>query len=170
MQNATILLLMDEETDQQTISEFAVAASNSGSRLSCLVLDAGQDLPSNIYGVPPYGALNVPDNWGEMLEERHRKTNEKLKEIRAILAEANASGEALSAFCVTSEIKHHVARKARVADVAYLASNLRDTPNIINEAVHGVLFRSPIGLITNARIAEPVKHLTWHEGLPENAP
>ena len=149
MKNATALFLINRDTGDETIAAFAEASVETNTHLSCFMLGMAPELPTSGFGVPPYGTLNVPEGWGERLEIEHQRENTRLHEIESILARVNASGDVQSAFCVQSEIKHHVARKARVSDVAYIAPNLRGTDEF-REAASGVLFGSPIGLILNS--------------------
>lgn len=148
MKNTTALFLVNRDTTDETIAAFAEASVDTNTHLSCFMLGLAPELPTAGYGVPPYGTLNVPEDWGERLEIEHQRENSRLQEIETVLANAGASGDVQSAFCVQSEIKHHVARKARVSDHAYIAPNLRDTPEF-REAASGVLFGSPIGLMLN---------------------
>ena len=159
LKNTTTLVLMNGDTPDGTIAALAEASTKTNTHLGCLLLGTPPELPAYIYGVPPYGTLNVPDDWGAKLETAHQTQNARIQEIEGILARSNASGDVQSAFCVTSEIKHHVARRARVSDLAFVAPNLRDSPEEFHEAAMGVLFQSPIGLMLNGNIAAPVERV-----------
>ncbi len=148
MKNTTALFLINSDTPDETITAFAEASTQTNMHLGCLMLGTAPELPTSGYGIPPYGTLNVADDWGERLEIEHQRENTRLQEVETLLARANASGDVQMAFCVQSEIKHHVARKARVSDTAYIAANLRGTDEF-REAASGVLFGSPIGLLIN---------------------
>jgi nucleotide-binding universal stress UspA family protein len=150
MQNTTTLFLMNGDTPDAVVTGLAEAAANTQAHLSCLIIETAPDLPMTAYGIPPYGAWSIPDNWGEKMEDAHQRQNKRVQEIEQLLARANTSGDVQSAFCVASEIKYHVGRKARVSDIAYIAPNMRDNKDVWREASHGVLFHSPIGLIANA--------------------
>ena len=151
MGNATILLLMNKDTPDDTVAELAEASTSSGGHLSCLIVGSGPSLSYSAYGIPPYGALNIPDNWGDEIEIAHQRQNQRVQEVKELLSRGDYSGDVQSAFCVSSEIRYHVARKACVSDVAYVAPNLRDTPEEWHEIAHGVLFQSPVGLMLNGR-------------------
>ncbi|MEO0916075.1 MAG: universal stress protein [Pseudomonadota bacterium] len=155
MTNTTALFLMDRETTDETITDFAEAARPTNTHVSCLVLGLAPQVPLGGFGIPPYGAMDVPDDWFEILKMERKRENTRVQEIEQMLARTNTSGDVQSAFTVQNEIKHHVARRARVCDLAYAAPNLRESP-VFREAAAGVLFDSPIGLVVNCPLpAEP---------------
>ncbi|MEW9920961.1 universal stress protein [Marimonas sp. MJW-29] len=155
MRNLTTLFLVNAETPDDVISRMAEAAAASETHLSCQLLGPAPALPMYAYGVPPYGGMNIPDNWAELVEEAHEKHRARGDEIEAILSKAAAPGDVQPVLCVPAEMKRQVARRARVCDVAYLADNLREAPDIFREAANGVLFHSPIGLMLNRSPLEP---------------
>ena len=67
MDRRTILFVMNTETPEEQISEAANAAAKGQHHLACLVLGAAPALPIYAYGVPPYGGMNIPDNWSELV-------------------------------------------------------------------------------------------------------
>ena len=149
MQNSTTLFVVNYDTSDHVIAEAAEAAAQNQSHLSCLLIGSAPALPVYAYGVPPYGAMNIPDNWKEMIEEDRQTELERVQQIEALLARSGASGDVASVRCATMDINHFVARQARVCDLVLLAPNLRDTPDIMRETAYGVLFKSPTGLMIN---------------------
>lgn len=100
--------------------------------------------------MPPYGAIDIADNWGDIVADAQTSQKSRINAIEQLLARSGAAGDVIGALSVVTEVKHHVARVARVSDEAILASNLRDTPEHLREVASGVLFHSPIGLQINA--------------------
>jgi nucleotide-binding universal stress UspA family protein len=149
MNRRTILFVMNTDTPDDQISQAAEAAARDDDHLLCLLLGSSPALPMYAYGVPPYGSMNIPENWNELLAEAQQKQKDREQAIEALLAKSNASGEVQSAMCVTIDVKHHVARCARVSDEAHFAANLRDTPDFLREAASGILYHSPIGFRLN---------------------
>lgn len=154
MNRRTILFIIDADTPDAVISEATEAAAVNQTHLSCLLLGPAPSLPVFAYGVPPYGGMNIPDNWGDLLSDAQDKLDTRVNEIEALLARSNASGEVQSVLCATLDVRRHVARKARVSDEAFIAANLRDTPDILREASYGVLFHSPVGLRLNGTMSQ----------------
>ncbi len=159
MKNSTILLMLNNETDDKYIDEVARAAMNDNIHVSCFMASAGVTMPPMIYGAPLYGTVDVSDNWQQLLNEALAKQRKRVEEIEQILAKVGGSADVQSALCSPSDISDHIARRAGVCDLAILAPNLRDTPHILNEAAYGVLYKSPIGLMANAVPNLKVKHV-----------
>lgn len=159
MNRRTILFVMTADTPDTQINDAAEAAAVAQDHLICLILGASPALPMYAYGVPPYGGMNIPDNWTELVAEAKKQQNDRVQAVETLLAKSNTSGDVQSAICVTRDVKHHVAQAARVSDEAYFAANLRDTPEILREAAAGILFLSPIGFRLNGSPSQPVKRV-----------
>ncbi|MFL4471106.1 universal stress protein [Tateyamaria armeniaca] len=141
---------MNTDTSDADISAMADMAARDDHRLRCLLLDAAPALPMYAYGVPPYGGMNIPDNWQETVAQTRETQKARVNGVEKLLAQSNASGEVQGTLTAINDAKHHVARCARVSDEAIFADNLRDTPELLREAVSGILFHSPIGFQINA--------------------
>lgn len=162
MHDTTTLLLLNRDTPDETISDWADASARRNTHLSCLLLNVAPALPVSSYGVPPYGSMTIPDDWSETVEIAHRAQNARIEQIEGLLSRSDASGGVQSAFCVAGEIKHHVVRKARVSDLAVMAPNLRHSETEFREAAQGVLFASPVGLMLNGRTTPPARiFIAW---------
>jgi nucleotide-binding universal stress UspA family protein len=159
MNRRTILYVMNAQTPDALISDAAESAANDQSHLICLLLGVSPALPIYAYGVSPYGGMNIPDNWTEIVTEAQQKQEARVQAVERLLAKSNASGDVQSALCATMDIKHYVARSARVSDVAYFAANLRDSPEILREAASGVLFHSPIGVQLNGSASQTANRI-----------
>ncbi len=159
MKRRTILFVINADTPDAQIRDATEAAAASEDRLLCLLLGASPALPMYAYGVPPYGGINIPDNWSELLNDAQQKQSERNEAVEALLAKSNASGDVYSAICATMDVKHHVGQAARVSDEAFFAQNLRDSPDMLREAIAGVLFESPIGLRLNGAAAQTPKRI-----------
>lgn len=149
MKNATILLVINDDTSDQAIEEVAQAVTADNMHLSCMLLSAGVAISPFAFGAPPYGTIDISDNWMQMVEKAREVQRERVAQIEEILSRTGASGDVQALLCSTSEISDFVARSARVCDLALLAPNLRETPQFLSEAAYGVLFKSPAGLMMN---------------------
>lgn len=156
MDRRTLLFVMTPETPDEDISAAAQAAAQGQDHLACLLLGAAPALPIYAYGVPPYGGMNIPDNWNELVQEAQQDQKRRVDEIEALLAESGASGHVQSVICAIGDIRTNVARAARVSDEAFIAPNLREVPDILREAAYGVLFHTPIGLRLNGTLDQKV--------------
>ncbi|MEP3783644.1 universal stress protein [Ascidiaceihabitans sp.] len=154
MQRRTILFVLNTDTPDAQISQAAEAAARDESHLVCLLLGQASALPVYAYGGSPYGGMTIPDNWNETIVAAQNVQKARVDAIEALLAKSRTSGDIQSALCVATDVKHHVSRLARVSDEAFLDASLRDTPDVMREAVAGVLFHSPIGLRLNGSVAQ----------------
>ncbi|MFT5060552.1 MAG: nucleotide-binding universal stress UspA family protein [Polaromonas sp.] len=150
MKNTSTLLIIDQKTPDAVISDLAESAFQEQARLSFLMIGPAPALPIYAYGVSPYGGMNIPDNWGDTVGTAQKALADRVTEIEALLARTDVSADIQSVLCSTMDIKNIVARRARVADIAHIAPNLRETPDVMREMAHGVLLKSPIGLMLNA--------------------
>lgn len=159
MKNTTSLLIIDPDTPDIVIADHAEAARLNDTHLRCLMLGQAPALPVYAYGTLPYGGMNIPDNWGETLNDGRKQLTTRETQIETILAHSGVSAGIHSLLCATIDIKTVVARHARVCDIAHIAPNLRDTPSVMREVAHGVLFKSPIGVILNGTPPKPIQRI-----------
>ena len=149
MNRRTILYVLNTKTLDQDIASMVEKAAAQKAHLLCLLVDVGPPLPTYAFGVPPYGAVNLPDDWVELVREVENRQHARVDAVEQLLAKSNVSGQVLATLAATMDVKHQVARCARVSDEAVLADNLRDAPEFLREAASGVLFHSPIGFQIN---------------------
>lgn len=159
MNRRTILYVMNSETPDDVITDAAQAAARRQLHLSCLLLNAAPALPMYAYGVSPYGGMNIPDNWSDLVTDAQHQQKERINAIEGLLLQSEASANVLSALCSTVEVKRHVARSARVSDEVFLDARLRDTPRFMREAAYGALFNSPAGVRLNGSVSQDVNRI-----------
>lgn len=164
--NTTTLLIIDMDTPDAVIAELAESAFQQHTHLSCLMLSPAPALPAYAYGISPYGAISIPDDWAEILHSSQTSLADRETEIEAVLGRVGVSADIQSVCCATMDIKEIVARRARVCDTAHVAPNLRAKPEVMREIAHGVLFKSPIGLMLNASPSKKAARvmLAWNSG------
>jgi nucleotide-binding universal stress UspA family protein len=150
MKNTTTLLVMNPQTPDGVINALAESAFQEQTHLSCLMIGPAPALPMYAYGVTPYGGMSIPDNWGDTVGAAQKALKDRVTEIEALLARSQVSADIESILCATMDIKDIVARRARVCDIAHIAPNLCDAPDVMREMAHGIVFKSPIGLMLNA--------------------
>lgn len=159
MNRRTKLFVMNAETTDDAISEAAEHATKCQDHLSCLLIGPAPFLPLHAHGVPPYGTINLPDNWSEMVLEAQEKQTARVGEIEKLLAAHGTLGDVRPVMCATADVKHWVARSARVSDEAFISANLRNESAIFREVSYGVLHHSPIGLRVNGSISSEVERV-----------
>ncbi|PTX53835.1 nucleotide-binding universal stress UspA family protein [Litoreibacter ponti] len=171
MQSRSILFVLNAQTPDAQITEAAEAAAGDNTHLVCLLLGQAPALPLYSYGMSPYGGMSIPDNWNETMADAQKAQADRVNEIEGLLAKSEVSSAVHSALSMTLDVKHHVARLARISDEAFFAASLRDEPEILREAVAGVLFHSPIGFRMNGSAAQRAGRVfvAWNSSLAASA-
>lgn len=150
MKNLTQLCVMTTKTPDADIAAMAESLQADNARLSCLILAETPRLTYTAYGYSPYGGVSVPPGWSDMLDKAHEDQTQRVKEVKAILANTGASGDVRSAVCSVSDVGRALYAPAQVCDVVRITPDVRDNPALFSEIAYGVLFQSPTGLIINS--------------------
>ncbi len=168
MDNRTCLFVIDMNTDDALVAQHAEAAAEQGTHLACVLLGPAPTLPYASYGVPPYGAINIPDNWVELVQTAQVDTKARADEVEQILARSGASGSVDPVTCAIVDIRHAISKRALCCDVVRIADGIDRKSDIFREAAHGALFQSPAGLVLNARPLGDAKRIlvAWDSSLP----
>ena len=171
MEHWTILFVMNVKTEDREIGKVAEMVAREDHHLLCLILDVVPALPAYSYSVPPYGGLNIPDDWKETVAAAQTNLKSRCDAIEQLLAKRNASGEVQAILTASLDAKHIVARFARVCDEAFFSQSLRETRDLMTEAASGVLFHSPIGFRINDNLARRPKctFIAWDSSAAASA-
>lgn len=163
MRNSTALLLLNNDTHDSYIEDTAQAAIDQNCHLSCLLMSEGVATPPMVYGTSIYGTIDVSENWQKLLQEAIAIQNKRVEEIEQLFLRIGCSADVQSVICSPNDASEHIARRARVCDLAIVAPNLRHTPRLFKEAALSVLYKSPIGLFLNAKLEMNVSNamIAW---------
>lgn len=156
MENTTTLMVIDPDTTDAILSPLMETACDNATHLNILILSGAPALPVYAYGTPPYGGMNIPDDWGAALNTSRKALVQRKKAVEALLAKSGASGQLTPILCATMDVKNIVARHARVSDIVHVVTENID---IRREAANGVLFRSPVGLMLNGSPSTPKENV-----------
>lgn len=159
MKNSTILLVLNNETDDQYIKEVSQAAVDYDMHMSFFLMSPGVAVPPMVFGASIYGTMDVSDNWQQLLDEALAAQRNRVEQIERILAEVGGSADVQSVLCSPADASDQVAQRARVCDLAVIAPNMRDTHQFFSDAAYGVLYKSPSGLLVNAAPTLDVKRV-----------
>ncbi|MEM7074940.1 MAG: universal stress protein [Pseudomonadota bacterium] len=156
---------MTTETPEAALAEAAEQARISGTRLRCLVFAPIPTLPFNAYGGLPYAGAANSDGWPSLLDAARNTLKDRADTFEQVLADANASGGLRPVLAAIADLREHVTASARTVDVAYIAPELREEPEIFYEMVHAVLFHSPVGIVLNTSRMTPLKRVfvAWND-------
>jgi len=149
MKNSTALFVVNTDTADTIIANAAERAGQLGMHLAIVLQATMPTLPLSTYGTLPYGTVEVPDHWLDLLHAAQDKLRQRTDEVEAILGRSGTAGDVRGLMVPRAELAAGVARSARTADIAYLAANLSEDFPVFQELLHGVLFQSPIGAALN---------------------
>lgn len=149
MKNSTFLLVLNHETDDLFIEELANALVPLQAHLSCFLMSPGVELPAMVSGWPPYGGVEISEDWKALLDEALDMQKNRIADIEKVLARTGVSGDVQAVLYRSAETSDYIARRARLCDLSVFAPNLNNTPQFMNEAARGVLYKSSSGLLLN---------------------
>lgn len=167
MHRRTLLFAISSSTSDTAITAAAEAAREQQAHLACLLLKTLPGMPYFAYGASAYGAMAVPDEWLETLQSCRTAQSARAAEVEALLARSNTAGDVQYVTASDADIRLMAARRALTCDIAEAAEGLREDPEVFRDAVHGILFGSPVPLMVNGSPFEARKRvfLAWNSSL-----
>ena len=153
MKNSTIMIVVGKDAPASELAKTLETVRAIPARVSILVVGEMPVFPFYAIGVPPYGMTDVPPNWQEDLTENKAVLEEKVTEIEAMLGRHGVAGEVATVASDPAMVATAIAQRALYCDVALVSNDLRQSSNLFKQVLHGVLFRSPIGVLLNDRDA-----------------
>jgi len=153
MKNSTVMIVVGKDTPMAGLVASLETIRAIPARVSILVVGELPVFPYYALGVPPYGMTDVPDNWQEELTENRAVLQAKVDEIEVLLQQHDVAGEVATLASDPALVANAIAQRALYCDVALVSEDLRQTPNLFKQVLHGVLFNSPIGVVLNDRDA-----------------
>lgn len=169
MKNRTLLFLMTEETADAEVHQMAEYAATEAAHLVCFLLSRMPTQPINAHGAFPYGGFEISDFWVEEVNATRERLKARMDALEALLQGEGTSGEVQIALSGQADIRAAVARRALVCDVAIVSETLRTADDgLFQQAVYGVLFDAPIGVLLNATPMKAPERVfvAWDTELP----
>ncbi len=171
MKNASVLVLVAGSVKGTDLDPILQSAAAQQTHLSLLVLQA---LPRpQVYadGMGMYGVPIVSDSWQKEIEAAKAELAETAKALEKRLADAGVNGDVDILGCEPNTLPPIIGRRASTCDAVVISNDLRTDENTFRNAVHGVLFQSPVGVILNptssGKALEPTRvFIAWDTSLP----
>ena len=169
MENSTILVAISKECPDADLSRILEAARVQSVHVAVLIVGEMPQIPIYSYGAPPYGTTVIPEDWQNEARAEQDALNAKTDAVEALLKRHDVSGDITIVCSEPSLTASSVARRAMLCDLAIASDDLRKKDNLYRQVVHGILFKSPVGIILNsgAGAALAPKHLlvAWNTSL-----
>lgn len=167
MKNTTTLLVIEPDTSDAVIATQAEDAFAQNTHLSVLMIGKPPLLPTYAYGMGMYGSVAIPNDWAQVTISARTALIDRESQIKAVLSRSGVSADVQSLLCSTMDIKEIVAQHARVCDTAHITTGPDGLSTAMRQAAHGVLFKSPIGLMLNASPSKPAPcvFIAWNNSV-----
>jgi nucleotide-binding universal stress UspA family protein len=169
MENSTILVAISKECPDADLSRMLEAARVQSVHVAVLIVGEMPQIPIYSYGAPPYGTTVIPEDWQNEARAEQDALNAKTDAVEALLKRHDVSGDVTIVCSEPSLTASSVARRAMLCDLAIASDDLRDKDDLYRQVVHGILFKSPVGIILNsgAEAALAPKHVlvAWNTSL-----
>lgn len=149
MKNSTILIVAGKDTPTASLAKKLEAIRAIPARAAILVVGELPLFPYYAVGLPPYGMTSVPDEWQTELAENKAALNAKVDEIEVLLTQHDVAGDVSTIASDPAHIATAVSQRAMFCDLVLISEDLREVNELFKDVVHGVLFRSPVGVLLN---------------------
>ncbi len=151
MKNSTILIVVGKNCPEQDLAARLEEARSLSAHVAILITGMTPWNPAYDYA----GSSAESRLWTEAVEAERAELTAMSERAEKMLQEHDVSGDVATKMCDRVVTAYAVARRALICDLAIVGQDLRQTPDLYREAVFGVLFRSPIGVLLNSRKDTP---------------
>jgi len=148
MKHASILVLVGGAADGADLDPILQSAATDQTHLSVLILETLQGPP--VYGVGFYGMPVVAESWQKDLEAAKAALQQTCKTLEKRLVDAGVNGDVEILGCYPADLPSIIGKRAATCDAVVISNDLRDQDYTFHNAIHGVLFQSPVAPILNA--------------------
>jgi len=168
MKNTTLLTVLAPDSDLTKLGATLEAARAANTHLSFIIAAAITQYSAYHMGIPPYGTMTVPDGWQEAFAAAHKRLKAKSTDVKNMLSKEGVSGDVKIVGCEPAMLADTIAERAKLCDRAQIVADLRDDKTVFGNALHGLLFASPVGTLLNAdNRPQPQRiFVAWNTSLP----
>lgn len=149
MKNSTVMIAIGKDAPLNQLAKTLETLRAVPARALVLVIAEMPIFPNYSMGMAPYGMLDVSPAWQEEVTTLQTSLKSKVDTLETLLQEHGVSGEVSAISCEPAVLAEAIARRAMLCDMAWIGEDLRRHDNLFGQIVHGLLFRSPIGVMLN---------------------
>ncbi|WP_456387548.1 universal stress protein [Profundibacter sp.] len=171
MGRSTHLVVVDTFCSPEEITSVIQALSSDTTHMAVLVLGLAPEMPISTYSGSSYGVYAIPAVWQEDYAVQNKAAAARAEGVETILQNAGVEGDVVTVFCEMPKIEEKVAVRAKLCNLALLSKRLITSKYVLEQALDGILFRSPVAAIVNntdAPFTGTPKHpfIAWNGDLP----
>lgn len=149
MRRKTSLYLVSKDCSDGTVAALAEAAKDQNAYLACLILGSPPGRPYFVSGTSAIGAAAMPADWIDRFKEAKQTAETRAAAVNRLLTDTGCAGDVQYAVCAGADIRLICAQRAKTCDIAQVSADLREHEDVFGEALHGLLFQSPIPVLLN---------------------
>ncbi|MEB8386504.1 universal stress protein [Rhodobacteraceae bacterium KMM 6894] len=154
MKKNTILIVIGKDAPMDDLAKKLETLRTVSAHVVILIVGEMPAFPYYAVGIDTFGTTDVPGDWSGEVASHKAVLDDKAKDVRTLLQQHDVSGEVSTVACEPALMADAVARRAMLCDMAIISDDLRDPDTLFRQAVHGVLFQSPVGVVLNDPTAE----------------
>ena len=149
MRRKTSLYLVSKDCSDETVAAAAEAAKDQDAYLACLILGSPPGRPYFVGGTTAFGAAAMPADWIDRFREAKQTAETRAAAVNRLLTDTSCAGDVQYAVCAGPDIRILCAQRAKTCDIAQFSADLKEHEDVFGEALHGLLFQSPIPALIN---------------------
>lgn len=149
MKNSTILLVIGTATPLTTLAQKLETIRAIPAHAAIIIVAEMPVFSYYAVGVEPFGTPGISPEWQQQVTATKAALHAKETEVETLLQQHELSGDVTTVAAEPAAIADHVARRAMLCDMAWIDESLRPSKMLFKQALYGVLFQSPVGVLLN---------------------
>jgi nucleotide-binding universal stress UspA family protein len=171
MNKSSVLVLTNGKVERDRFERLCSVAAERGLRLSVVVLGRLPMLPIYATGMGDFATVANYGDWQRDMEVAKADLEAAAAELRQFLSERGAACDVSALSAEPASFPDALARRALTCDLVVVLGDLRDDPELFDDAMGAPLFRAPVAVVLNTlRMPEPLLPkrvlVGWNSGLP----
>ncbi len=158
MKNSTILLVIDKDSSLTTLAQKLETIRAIPAHAAIVIIAKMPVFSYYAVGVEPFGTPDISPEWQQEVTAIKAALHAKEDEVQTLLQQHDLSGDVSTIAAEPAAIADHIARRAMLSDMAWIDEGLRASDTLFREALYGVLFQSPVGVLLNDQKGDVLPH------------
>ena len=142
MLNSSALVIVGAGQDTAAFRKIADVARDCTMHLSVLVTGILPSIPVYSYPVSPYGTLEIPQAWHELVEDQAKAASATADTLREVLAEERVETDIRVLCAEQTGLQAFLSRRALSADIVVLEHGLRQDEPLFRSVLQAAVFNA----------------------------